>query len=99
MEKRKMSRILDGLGLPANQQPQGQQINPVLAFFLPQFQSAINLRIQNGTCGDGKTVVDFAFEVATEYFRKLGFEYMAPMGCRPFKPEEPADEESPIQTP
>lgn len=91
LEKRKMSRVVDALGMPANNQPQQQQggFNPV-AMFLDQFISTYQVRLAKADANDSVVeCVDDAWLAANAILNKLGLEFVAPLGVRAIQPEEP----------
>ncbi len=90
-EKRKMSRIVDAMGIPANNQPQQQQggFNPV-AMFLDQFISTYQVRLAKADANDSVVeCVDDAWLAANAILNKLGLEFVAPLGVKVIERKEP----------
>ncbi len=90
-EKRKMSRIVDAMGIPANNQPQQQQggFNPV-AMFLDQFISTYQVRLAKADANDSVVeCVDDAWLAANAILNKLGLEFVAPLSVKVIERKEP----------
>ncbi len=85
-EKRTMSRVVDALGMPANNQPQPQGgFNPV-GMFLDQFLSTYHVRLAKAGMEDSPTdCVNEAWEAANAILNKLGLVFVAPLsvGIKP----------------
>jgi hypothetical protein len=64
-------------------QPQQQQINPAMAFFLPcYFQTLQTLLARRDDLDDNQAIVNEAWEIARLAFAKLNFEYVPVLGCK-----------------
>lgn len=89
-EKRKMSRVVDALGMPANNQPQPQGgFNPV-GMFLDQFLSTYQVLLAKaGIEDDAVDCVHDAWNAANAILTKLGLEFVAPLGVKVIERKEP----------
>ncbi len=86
-----MRRIVDAMGIPANNQPQQQQggFNPV-AMFLDQFISTYQVRLAKADANDSVVeCVDDAWLAANAILNKLGLEFVAPLGVKVIERKEP----------
>jgi len=78
LERRKMSRIVDGLGQPvgpANNQP---GFHPIPALFWPCYFQSIQTLLASEPELDAQGIVDLAFDVATKALSKIGFKLEGP---------------------
>lgn len=96
LERKNMSdrQLTDAMGIAigGNNQPRPHaqpqvQFNPVMHLFVPMFSQTIQTILaappQNrpGNVNTPNQIVEVAYEVTSHAFKKLGFEFVAPMGA------------------
>ena len=80
--------IVDAMGLPAGPQPQQGPINPMIAFYLPWFDRALNHYMMQAI--EPEAAVGKARQFADMAFARLGFVFKAPFGFEVIPTEPPA---------